>query len=358
MAGDGAFPLRSAWLLKVRQRGGAAILNDATSFGDSDQTGGQIVTDWLLGGISSYLLDAVVPSPLGAPAGTFSQHYACVAAVPSPLGIPTAEFFATDLSVDMSGTVPSPLGAPASEFLDAWPSWSAALSSGPSRILKAHWAVYDIGWSAAITSPSSVFEADAWAGSLEMPSLGIGYAAQGAERSAVSAVTITCEIGGIAYPAQYLTIRKRLAAGDGTASYGSETADVAIPYTRVVFSALLAASRAGESIILSARYVLDSGEAYVRPMGDFALTSVKRSANGATVIASGERFPVYAVSDDPVLLAGSCYETARSVRCAVDHQVYPGQAVQGMAAAFTCDAVTITLDAPQASAIMEVFARG
>src|SRR5574337_150499 len=235
--------------------------------------------------------------------------------------------------------------------------WSAAVSSAPSTAQAAFHA-YEISWSAAVSSAPSEVEAEAWAGTLEMPSIGIGYAASGMDRSAISGTSITVTAGGAAYPAQYLTIRKRLAAGDGMASYGSETADVAIPYTRAVFSALLAASRAGESIILSARYVLDSGEAYVRPLGDFALTAIKRSANGATVIASGERFPVYAVSDDPVLLAGSCYETARSVRCAVDHQVYPGQAVQGMAASFTCDAVTITLDAPQASAIMEVFARG
>lgn len=273
-------------------------------------------------------------------------------AAASPLGSPAA---LGRIDVAFHGKTSTPLGQPKGVFVRPTAVWSAALTSPGSTAISAY-LILDDWWSAAVMSPASSASSEAWAGTLEMPALGIGYSAQGAERNAVASITITCEIGGAAYPAQWLTIRKRLANGDGTASYGAETADVAIPYTRAVFAALLAAYHAGETLSLSARYVLNSGAAYVRPLGEFALTAVKRSSNGVTVVATGERFPVYAVSDDPVELAGSCYETSRSVRCAVDHQVYPGQAVQGQAAAFTCDAVTITLDAPQASAIMEVFA--
>lgn len=270
---------------------------------------------------------AITIYPAGAGVGTFPTNYGSGAASIAPTAAGVAR-------IDVG--------------------WDAALSSAPSRIAAAL-AVFGGSWSAALASPSSQVAAEAASGALALPCIGIGYSASGMDRGGVSGTTITVAVDGVTWPAARVSIRKSLEVGDGEQPYGYESAEVAIPYTQAAFAALFAAARSSADLEITAHYTLDNGASYIRSLGLFALTRASRPTGAGAVVLAGERVTVYGVSDDVLNLSGVSYETARSIRCAVDHQVFPGQEVAGNAAYFVTSGVTITLDAANNAASMEVF---
>ena len=70
MAGDGAAPIKSAWLVTGAQQLGAAILYGRIAFGDNNTDEGTLWNNWFFGAVvTSAIKFRKTLSPLGSGAG-------------------------------------------------------------------------------------------------------------------------------------------------------------------------------------------------------------------------------------------------------------------------------------------------